>query len=150
MEGRISLKLDDVPWDQALEMVLRPNDLTYQIEDDVIWLNGDVYFDPEILDLMFQSRESVCLVNVSESDWEATTLVIRSDIDLIVKSSRKEILVFAQDMVKGESAFAAAREGYGQGKFSFLDMLDAQRELFKARVALVDALSATFELCRVS
>ena len=37
-----------------------------KIEDDVIWLNGDVYFDPEILDLMFQSRESACLVNSEE------------------------------------------------------------------------------------
>lgn len=41
-----------------------------------------------------------------------------------------------------EEAFAAASEGYSQGKFGFLDMLDAQRELFRARGALLDALSA--------
>lgn len=40
-----------------------------------------------------------------------------------------------------EEAFAAAREGYSQGKFGFLDMLDAQRGLFEARGALVAALS---------
>ncbi len=38
-------------------------------------------------------------------------------------------------------AFGAAHEGYRQGKFGFLDMLDAQRGLFKAKGALVDALS---------
>jgi outer membrane protein, heavy metal efflux system len=40
-----------------------------------------------------------------------------------------------------EGTFVAAREGYGQGKFNFLDMLDAQRGLIEARGALVDALS---------
>lgn len=38
VEGKISLKLDGVPWDQALEMILKPNGLTYQIEDNVIWV----------------------------------------------------------------------------------------------------------------
>lgn len=38
-------------------------------------------------------------------------------------------------------AFEAAHEGYRQGKFGFLDMLDAQRGLFEAEGALVDALS---------
>jgi len=37
VEGKISMKLDNIPWDQALEMILRPNGLTYQIEDDVLW-----------------------------------------------------------------------------------------------------------------
>ena len=40
-----------------------------------------------------------------------------------------------------EEAFGAAREGYQQGKFGFLDMLDAQRGLFEARGALLDALT---------
>jgi type IV pilus assembly protein PilQ len=38
VEGRVSLVLDEVPWDQALEMVLKPNGLTYQIENDVLWV----------------------------------------------------------------------------------------------------------------
>jgi outer membrane protein, heavy metal efflux system len=38
-----------------------------------------------------------------------------------------------------EDAFEAASIGYRQGKFGFLDMLDAQRGLFEARVTLVDA-----------
>ncbi len=41
-----------------------------------------------------------------------------------------------------EEAFAAAHEGYREGKFGFLDMLDAQRGLFEAKGALVNALSA--------
>ncbi|MBW1861713.1 MAG: secretin and TonB N-terminal domain-containing protein, partial [Deltaproteobacteria bacterium] len=38
VEGKISMRLDNIPWDQALEMILRPNGLTYQIEDDVLWV----------------------------------------------------------------------------------------------------------------
>ena len=32
------MRLDNVAWDQALEMVLKPNGLTYQIEDEVLWV----------------------------------------------------------------------------------------------------------------
>ena len=38
VEGKISMTLDAVPWDQAIEMILKPNGLTYQIEDDVLWV----------------------------------------------------------------------------------------------------------------
>ena len=38
VEGKISMTLDDIPWDQAIEMILRPNGLTYQIENDVLWV----------------------------------------------------------------------------------------------------------------
>lgn len=40
-----------------------------------------------------------------------------------------------------ESAFTAARDGYQQGKFGFLDMLDAQRGLVQTKNLLIDALS---------
>ena len=46
----------------------------------------------------------VCIVNVSEEDWEATTLVVRSDLDLILKSSRRELLAFVVDMTKNAPA----------------------------------------------
>jgi len=42
----------------------------------------------------------VYAVHISEEDLEATTLVIRSDIDAIIKTSRREVLVFAEDMLK--------------------------------------------------
>jgi uncharacterized protein YfaS (alpha-2-macroglobulin family)/TolA-binding protein len=49
----------------------------------------------------------VYAVHVGEDDLEATTLIIRSDIDVIVKTSRREVLVFAEDMLKGEPALKA-------------------------------------------
>jgi len=41
-----------------------------KINDDVLWMNGDVYFDEEILNLILDSRESACLVNKSECNTE--------------------------------------------------------------------------------
>ena len=41
-----------------------------------------------------------------------------------------------------QQAFDAASEGYRQGKFGFLDVLDAQRTLFEARGQYIEALAA--------
>ena len=58
------------------------------------------------IDIPFQDKPAgVCIVNVTdEKNLEATTLVIRSDLDLIFKSSRRETLVYVQDMTKNQSA----------------------------------------------
>jgi cobalt-zinc-cadmium efflux system outer membrane protein len=40
------------------------------------------------------------------------------------------------------SAYEAADEGYRQGKFGYLDILDAQRTLFEAKVRYVSSLTA--------
>ena len=49
---------------------------------------------------------------------------------------KKEVLPGAQ------RAFDAVSEGYRQGKFGFLDVLDAQRTLFEARGRYLEALAA--------
>ncbi len=41
-----------------------------------------------------------------------------------------------------QQAFAATQEGYRQGKFTFVEALDAQRTLFDARSQYLDALAA--------
>ena len=44
------------------------------------------------------------VVKIEGGDWSASTLVIRSDIDLILKSSRKEALVYVEDQLKNSPA----------------------------------------------
>lgn len=44
----------------------------------------------------------VYAVQLGEADLESTTLLIRSDIEVITKTSRREGLVFVQDMLKGD------------------------------------------------
>ena len=46
----------------------------------------------------------VCLVSVSGGDWEATTLVIRSDLELVFRASREELIAFVQDARRGVPA----------------------------------------------
>lgn len=41
-----------------------------------------------------------------------------------------------------QSAFDAATEGFRQGKFGYLEVLDAQRTLFEARSRYIEGLSA--------
>ena len=87
---------------EALDIALIQPDKTFEIK--VPDYAKYKLLQPEI-DLPFDAANpGVCIVNVSEEDLEATTLVMRSDIDLIVKSSRKEAIVFVQDMVKGTPA----------------------------------------------
>lgn len=49
-------------------------------------------------------KPGVSIINVSSDTLEATTLIIRSDIDVVVKTSREETLVFAQNMRTGKVA----------------------------------------------
>ena len=49
----------------------------------------------------------VYAVNIGSDELEATTMVVRSDLDIIVKSSRREVLVFVQNMRKGKPAAKA-------------------------------------------
>lgn len=46
----------------------------------------------------------VWAVVVSSEELRATTLVLRSDLDIVVKSSQREVFVYAQDMLKGTPA----------------------------------------------
>ena len=54
-----------------------------------------------------------------------------------------EVLLLRDEVVpKARQAFEAAREGYRQGKFDYLYVLDAQRTLFETRAGYVDSLEA--------
>lgn len=44
------------------------------------------------------------VVKVEGGDWSATTLVMRSDIDLILKSSRREAVVYVEDQLEQKPA----------------------------------------------
>lgn len=44
------------------------------------------------------------VVSVGDDDWESTVLVLRSDLEVVVKSSRREVLAFVQDMLTGKPA----------------------------------------------
>ncbi len=49
-------------------------------------------------------KPGIRVVKIEGGDWSASTLVVRSDIDLILKSSRKEALVYVEDQLKNKPA----------------------------------------------
>lgn len=60
-----------------------------------------------------------------------------------LNSAREAALALQERILPGaQTAFAAVNEGYRYGKFSYLDVLDTQRELFEVREEEVEALAA--------
>ncbi len=101
----IDLIEPDKTWEVEVENFEKYKPITQQIE---------VPFD--------KSQPGVCVIKVEEEDFEATTMVIRSDIEIITKASRRELLVFAQNMVTGKPAAGVeliasnGKEVFGTGK----------------------------------
>ena len=50
-----------------------------KIEDDVIWMNGDVFFDDEILDLLLACQDSACLVDQKKCGAEEIKYNLNTD-----------------------------------------------------------------------
>ncbi len=74
------------------------------------------------------------------SEVQAVTALVESYEALT--AARTEVLGLRDEVVPAsDQAFGAARDGYQQGKFGYLEVLDAQRTFFEANVGLLDALS---------
>lgn len=60
--------------------------------------------------------------------------------------SRESALALRETVLPGaQQAFDAAEKGFEAGKFSFLEVLDAQRVLFQARIRYLEALGETYQ-----
>lgn len=84
---------------------------------------------------------------LDKADDERRAAEVRLDTELAHAYQRlaavdKEIQILRTVLLPGaQSAFDAATKGYGLGKFSFLDVLDAQRTLFQSRSQYLRALA---------
>ncbi len=103
----------------------------------------------QTIDIPFEDDEpGACVVSVTdEENWRTTTLVLRSDLEIIVKSSRREALAFAQDRLAnqpaegvrillsdGESVFATGETGEDG---VYLESHDDLQDLSNVRVMAV-------------
>jgi len=71
---------------------------------------------------------------------ESRTRAALAETYRALSSAEREAAVLDSRVLPGaQSAYDAAREGYQLGKFGFLDVLDAQRTLFTARVQSLNA-----------
>lgn len=59
-----------------------------------------------------------------------------------VEAARQEVILSEAEVLPGaETALEAAQTGYRQGKFDYLEVLDAQRTLFSSRTRYIQALA---------
>ena len=63
----------------------------------------------------------------------------------LVSAQNEAQTIADETLPAARSAFESVRQGYRQGKFSYLDVLDAQRTLFDVRRQEVRALSAYYQ-----
>jgi len=109
LDGIGSLDIDLIQPDKTWEVPITAYARLKPIEQAI-----EVPFD--------DAKPGVCLIRVEGEDWQASTIVIRSDIDLIVQSAWKEALVFVQDRVQGtavadaEVLISNGQEIIGQGR----------------------------------
>lgn len=74
---------------------------------------------------------------------EITALALLAEAYQEVLAAHREIEVLTQDILPtATETFEKTQEGYRQGKFGYLDVLDAERTLFDARQQYLDALTA--------
>jgi tetratricopeptide (TPR) repeat protein len=75
-------------------------------------------------------KSGVMAVTVSSKTLEATTLILQSDLDIVVKSSRDEVFVFAQNMVTGKP-WPKARILISNGQQVFAEAATGDDGVFK-------------------
>ncbi|MCF7787427.1 MAG: tetratricopeptide repeat protein [Prosthecobacter sp.] len=118
------------------------------IQPDKTWevnVEGYTRLKPieQAIDVPFEGTQpGVCLIRVEGEDWQASTIVIRSDIDLIVQSAWTEALVFVQDRVKGTAVVDAevllsnGKEILGQGRTGKDGVFRLRGEMIRATADL--------------
>ena len=88
------------------------------------------------------ARHELAKARAKRRAAETTLATELAEAHADLTSAHRRALALRSKVVPAmEEAFNAAHAGYTQGKFGFLDMLDAQRGLFEATGELVDALA---------
>lgn len=90
-------------------------------------------------------QEAYQRLNKAKDEQMTVDLLLRTELTRAYQSllaAQNEIKLLHDEVLPGaRSAFEVANRGYELGRFSFLEMLDAQRALFQNRVLYVRALA---------
>lgn len=91
-------------------------------------------------------REALYRRTQAAEEQQAAKLTVRNALAEAyqeLSTAYAEAKALQQDVLPGaQTAFDAASEGYRQGKFGYLEVLDAQRTFFEARRQYIDALAS--------
>lgn len=95
-------KMHGITGVEGLDVSLIQPDKTWDFKPE-----GYVKYKPfeQDVEIPFPAGEpGAFVVTAGDDDWESTVLVLRSDLEVIVKSSRREVLAFVQNMLSGKPA----------------------------------------------
>jgi tetratricopeptide (TPR) repeat protein len=148
-------KMHGITGVEGLDVSLIQPDKTWDFKPD-----GYVKYKPieQEVEIPFPDNEpGAYVVTAGDDDWESTVLVLRSDLEMIVKSSRREVLAFVQNMLTGKPAgdveilvsdgTAIAATGKTGGDGVFETNLPSLKDLASVRVfALGKGNVASFNL----
>jgi len=91
-------------------------------------------------------REAIADMAKTRRQHEAAqvrTLAAMSEAVIAMSVAWEEATILREDVLpRAEQAFEAAQDGYRQGKFDYLYVLDTQRTLFETQVGYIDAVEA--------
>ncbi len=95
-------KMHGITGVEGLDVSLIQPDRTWEFKPE-----GYAKYKPceQEIEIPFPGNEpGACVVTAGDDEWESTVLVLRSDLEVIVKSSRREVLAFVQNMLTGKPA----------------------------------------------
>ena len=95
-------KMHGITGVERLDVALIQPDKTWEFKPE-----GYAKYKPfaQEIEIPFPANEpGACVVTAGDDEWESTVLVLRSDLEVIVKSSRREVLAFVQNMLTGKPA----------------------------------------------
>ncbi len=89
VKGVVDVALRDVPWDQALEMILRANQLAYSVDGTIVRIAPTQTFSNEAADRRKQAEERMRELAVSKKEYKTSRLSYANAKDLapLVKKS---------------------------------------------------------------
>ena len=91
---------------------------------------------------MLEARRRLAQIGHQRRSAEVRAAATLAESYETLTTARVEVNGLKTQVVPGATrAFGASQEGYHQGKFGYLEVLDAQRTLFEARTRLLDALA---------
>jgi len=92
---------------------------------------------------VLEAQQRIAKAEESRMSAKLQVLSALSEAYQVLSSSYAEAATLKDKVLPGaSSAFEAVREGYRQGKFGYLDVLDAQRTFFEAKSRYIESLSA--------
>ena len=82
VKGVVDVTLRDVPWDQALEMILRANQLAYSVDGTIVRIAPTTTFSNEAADRRKQAEEKLRELAVSKKEYRTVRLSYANAKDL--------------------------------------------------------------------